>query len=58
MITIQNVEVTLEVEGDDAQAFLKHFVPAVNAWYRQVKEREESEEESRRDRSLQPPPRR
>ncbi len=54
MITIQNVDVTLEVEGDDSQLFLKHFVPAVNRWYQEVKQQEREEEESHRDRALQP----
>ncbi len=58
MITIQNVDVTFEVEGDDSQLFLKHFLPAVNRWYREVKHREHAEHESREDQSLAPPPKR
>lgn len=58
MVTIQNVEVTFEVEGEDDERFLQYFQPAVERWYRAVKEREQAEEQSRKQRALIPPARR
>lgn len=58
MVTIQNVEVTFEVEGEDSERFLRYFQPAVERWYRAVKEREQAEEQSRQQRALIPPARR
>lgn len=52
MITIQNVDVTFAVEGDDDQLFIKLFIPAVNRWYSEVQERKQAEEEGREDSSL------
>jgi hypothetical protein len=58
VVTIQNVEVTFEVEGEDATVFERHFAPAIARWWRGVQERAGAEDESRRDRALIPPPRR
>ena len=57
-LTIGQVQVTLEVEGDDSEQFLKYFMPAVERWYRTVKERERADEDSRKERALLPPARR
>lgn len=58
MVTIQNVEVTFEVEAEDQPVFEKHFGPAIARWWRGIQDRAGSEDESRRDRALLPPPRR
>ncbi|MCP3143395.1 hypothetical protein [Pyxidicoccus xibeiensis] len=58
MVTIENVEVVFEVEGEDSERFLQHFRPAVERWYREVKSREQAEEQGRQERALVPPPRR
>lgn len=58
MVTIQNVEVTFEVEGDDSARFLQHFQPAVERWYRAVKERERAEQEGQKERAVIPQVRR
>ena len=58
MVTIHNVEVTFEVEGDDQGVFAKHFGQAIARWWREVQERQRADEEGRRDRALVPPPRR
>jgi hypothetical protein len=58
LVTIHNVEVTFEVEGDDQQVFGKHFAQAVARWWREVQDRQRADEEGRRDRALVPPPRR
>jgi hypothetical protein len=58
MVTIQSVEVTFEVEGEDSARFLQHFQPAVERWYREVKARERTELESQKERALIPPVRR
>lgn len=58
MVTIHNVEVTFEVEGDDQKLFEKHFASAIARWWRDVQDKERAAEESRRDRALMPPPRR
>jgi hypothetical protein len=55
MVTIEHVEVTFEVEGDDEDAFRRHFQPAIERWYRAVQARERDERESARDRSLSAP---
>ncbi len=58
MVTIHNVEVTFEVEGEDQQIFERHFARAIARWWRDARDEERAEEESRQDRALLPPKRR
>jgi hypothetical protein len=58
LITIHNVEVTFEVEGDDQKVFDKHFAAAIARWWHAAQDKQRAEEESRQDRALIPPPRR
>ena len=58
LVTIHNVEVTFEVEGDDQKVFQKYFAQAIACWWRDVKDKERAEEEGRQDRALMPPARR
>ena len=58
MVTIDNVQVTFEVEGEDSERFRQYFLPAIERWYRTIKERERTEEDSRKERTLLPPSRR
>jgi hypothetical protein len=54
MVTIHNVEVTFEVEGDDQATFAKHFREAITKWHRAQREKDRDEHQAERDRSLLP----
>ena len=53
MITIQNLDVRLEVVGDgDKQAFAKLFNECIRRWAADAQARQEREREAARERSL------
>ena len=53
MITIQNLDIRFDVEGDeDRQVFAKLFNEFINKWSRQAEEQQQREIEAKRERSL------
>lgn len=57
MITIQNLEIRFDVEGDDdRQAFAKLFNEFIKKWASQAEEHQAREREAARDRSFSDSP--
>jgi hypothetical protein len=52
MITIQNLEVKFEVEGDDKQRFAALFTEFIHRWAAEVEVQRQRDHRSARDRSL------
>lgn len=52
MITIENLEIQLDIEGDDEKEFARLFNEFIRRWADQAKAQKESEDEARRAGSL------
>jgi hypothetical protein len=53
MITIQNLEINFDVEGDDdEQAFARLFSEYIRKWATQVQQQREADQDAQREGSL------
>jgi hypothetical protein len=57
MWTIHDMKISFDAEADDRATFDQHFRKAIADWWREQKEKEQAEQESRADRSIVPPSR-